>query len=119
VVITLAVDRGLEDTGQIRVYLTPTVVYFASVLGVAALLAFPNHTRATAAFCTCPIGVVGLIYSGVFLAGRGRKKIYYEQSDMIPYAGFPFVAYGLLVLGGTLLLHDAQRGLTIVAIGML
>jgi hypothetical protein len=66
VVITLAVDRGLEDTGQIRVHLTPTVVYFASVLGVAALLAFPNHTRTTAAFCTCLIGVMGLIYLGFF-----------------------------------------------------
>jgi hypothetical protein len=109
----------MEDTGRIRVYLTPTVVYFASVLGIAALLTFPNHTRLTASLCICLMGVVGLVYSGDFLAGRGRKKIYYEQSDLIHYAGFPFAAYGLVVLGGVLLLHDAQRGLTTVAIGML
>ena len=119
VLVTLAVDRGVEDTGQIRAYLTPTVVYFASVLGVAALLTFPNHTRLTATLCISLMGVVGLVYSGSFLIGRGRKKIYYEQSDLIHYAGFPFAAYGLLVLGGVLLLHEAQRGLTCVAVGML
>jgi hypothetical protein len=65
------------------------------------------------------MGVVGLVFSGDFLAGRGRKKIYYEPSDLIHYAGFPFAAYGLVVLGRVLLLHDAQRGLTTVAVGML
>src|SRR5271166_4286433 len=73
VLVTLAVDRGVEDTGQIRAYLTPTVVYFASVLGVAALLTFPNHTRLTATLCISLMGVVGLVYSGSFLIGRGRK----------------------------------------------
>jgi len=119
VIVTLALDKGLKDTGQIRAYLTPTVVYLVSVLGVAALLTFPNHTRLTATLCISLMGVVGLVYSGSFLIGRGRKKTYYEQSDLIPYSGFPFVAYGLLVFGGVLLLHDAQRGLTCVAVGML
>ncbi|MGA7926399.1 MAG: hypothetical protein WCA20_10400 [Candidatus Sulfotelmatobacter sp.] len=31
VVITLAAERRLGDNGRIRLYLTPTVVYFASV----------------------------------------------------------------------------------------
>jgi len=121
VVITLAAERkveGVEDTAKIRVYLTPTVVYFASVLGVAALLSFPNHTRLTATLCICLVGVAGLVYSGSILIG-GDKKSYVDRHDLIPHASLPFMAYGLLVLGGVLLLYDTQRGLTFVAVGML
>ena len=60
VIITLGAERREEDhTAQIRVYLTPTVVFFGSVLGVAALLTFPNHTRLTATLCICLAGVIG------------------------------------------------------------
>ena len=119
VVITLAAERRVADTAKIHIYLTPTIVYYASVLGVAALLTFPNHTRLTATLCICLVGVVGLVYSGSFFIGRGVKKSYYERRDLILYAVFPFAAYGLFVLGGVLLLHHPQRGLTLVAVGML
>lgn len=67
VVITLAAERmPLKDTPKIRVYLTPTVVYFASVLAVAALLTFPNHTRLTATLCICLAGVVGSLLGDQF-----------------------------------------------------
>lgn len=119
VVITLAAERmPLEDTSKIHIYLTPTVVFFGSVLEVAALLTFPNHTRLTATLCICLAGVVGLVYSGSLLIG-GVKKSYYERSDLIAYVVVPFAAYGLLVLGGVLLLHHPQRGLTFVAVSML
>jgi hypothetical protein len=119
VVITLAAERmPLEDTAKIRIYLTPTVVFFGSVLEVAALLTFPNHTRLTATLCIWLASAVGLVYSGSFLVGGGTKS-YYERSDLIPYVVVPFAAYGLLVLGGVLLLHHPQRGLTFVAVGML
>jgi hypothetical protein len=119
VVITLAAERRVEEAEtKIRMYLTPTAIYFASVLGVAALLTFPNHTRLTAAFCICLAGVVGLVYSGSNLIGGDRKN-YVDWHDRILYAVFPFAAYGLLVLGGALLLHFPQRGLTMMAVGML
>jgi hypothetical protein len=110
-------DRA-EGIAKVRVYLTPTVVYFASVLFVAALLIFPNHTRLTAALCVCILGGAGLLYSGWFLVG-GDKGTYGKRFDLITYAVLPFLAYGLLVSGGVLLLHDTQRGLTLAAIGML
>ena len=119
VVIALGAERmPLEETAKIRIYLTPTVVYFASVLLVAALLTFPNHTRLTATLCICLVGVAGLVYSGSILIG-GDKKSYVDRHDLIPHASLPFMAYGLLVLGGVLLLYDTQRGLTFVAVGML
>jgi hypothetical protein len=120
VIITLGAERSVEDgTGRIRMYLTPTVVYFASVLFLAALLTFPNHTRLTAASCICLAGAVGLVYSGTSLIGGGDKKSFGELHDRIAYAIVPFAAYGLVVFGGVLLPHDPQRGLTLVAVGML
>jgi len=118
VVITLGAN-SLRDFSKIRIYLTPTIVYFASVLFIAALLTFPDHTRLTAAVCICMSGVVGLFYSGLLLFRQWVKKSYYVLLDLIPYAGFPFVPYGLIVWGGALLLHHPQPGLTIVAAGML
>ena len=122
VIITLGAERGVkweDPTAKIRMYLTPTVIYFASVLFLAALLTFPNHTRLTATLCICLAGVVGLVYSGTSLIGGGDKKSFEERQDLISYAIVPFVAYGLLVVGAVLLLHHPQRGLTFVAVGML
>jgi len=76
VVITLGAERSVQDdTAKIRMYLTPTVLYFSTVLLLAALLTFPNHTRFTASLCICLVGVGGLVYSGSFLMGRRHKKI--------------------------------------------
>lgn len=119
VVITLAAERRPGDAAKIPLYLTPTVIYFASVLYLAALLTFPNHTRLTASLCTCLVGVAGLVYSGSFLIGRGGKKNYYGLHDRIVYAVVPFAAYGLHVFGGVLFFHAPQRGLTLVAASML
>jgi predicted permease len=118
VVITLAAERRRGDASKILIYLTPTVIYFASVLFLAALLIIPNHTRLTAALCMCLVGVVGLVYSGTSLLG-GDKKSFYERHDRLAYAIVPSAAYGLLVLGGGLFLHAPQCGLTLVASGML
>ena len=119
VVITLGAERRRQgDAAKISTYLTPTVIYFASVLGVAALLICPNHTRLTATLCICLAGFVGLLYSGTKLIG-GDKKSFVERRDRVPYGILPFGAYVLLVLGGVLLLHNPQRGLTLVAVGML
>ncbi|MGO9992526.1 MAG: hypothetical protein ACLPTF_08415 [Steroidobacteraceae bacterium] len=120
VVITLAAERRVGEASKIPIYLTPTGIYFASVVLLAALLSFPTHSRLTASFCICLVGVVGLVYSGAFFVRRGANTSYYELHDRIAYAAFPFAAYGLDVSGGVLfLLHDPQRGLTLVAVAML
>jgi len=119
VVITLAAERRSGDVAQIPVYLTPTILYFASVLYLAALLTIPNHTPLTASLCTCLGGVAGLVYSASLLFGRGGKKNYSGLQEWIDYTVVPIAAYGLYVFGGVLFFDAPQRGLTLVAAGML
>jgi hypothetical protein len=75
VVITMAAERRPGDTAKIPIYLTSTIIYFCSVLYLAALLAFPNHTRLRASICTCLVGVAGLVYSGPFLLGGAIRRV--------------------------------------------
>jgi hypothetical protein len=117
VVITLAAERGREDTPCIRICLTPAVIYFSSVLLLSALLTVPNQTRLSAVLCICLEGIAGLGYSG-FLAIR-RGAFYESRSDLFPYAVFPLAAYALMIAGGLLLLARPQIGLDLVAAGML
>lgn len=39
--------------------------------------------------------------------------------NLTAVCGLPFVAYGLAILGASLMLHEAQRGLIFIAVGML
>ena len=120
VVVTLAADRGRNDAPRIRIYLTPAVIYFTSVLLMSALLTVPDQTRLTAVICICLVGTAGLGYSGSLAIRRGAGNAFYEQhSDLFPYVVFPFAAYALMVTGGLLLLRRAQIGLDLVAAGIL
>jgi hypothetical protein len=120
VVITLAAERGRKDAPRIRIYLTPTVIYFSSVLLLSALLTVPNQTRLSAVTCICLEGIAGLGYSGSLAIRRGAGSAYYvERRDLFPYVVFPFAAYALMVAGGLLLFRRLQLGLDLVAAGML
>jgi hypothetical protein len=116
VIITLVAERGRKDTASIRIYLTPTVIYFSSVLLISALLTVPNQTRLTAVICICLEGIAGLGYSGSLAI---RRASYEQYSDLFPYVVFPFAAYALMLAGGLLLLQRAQIGLDLVAAGTL
>jgi membrane protein CcdC involved in cytochrome C biogenesis len=117
VVITLAAERRRGDTLAIKIYLTPAVIYFSSVLLISALLTVPNQTRLTAVICICLEGIAGLGYSGFLAIRRGAG--YYQRSDLFPYVVFPLAAYALIVAGGLLLLRKPQISLDLVAAGML
>jgi membrane protein CcdC involved in cytochrome C biogenesis len=116
ILITLAADKRPKDVRKVGLYLTPTVIYFGSVLLIAALMTFPNQSRFTATLCNCGAGALGLLYSASMVV---RKEKFLNRWDGFTYVACPLAAYGLIVWGGLILDHTAQRGLTLVAVGML
>jgi hypothetical protein len=120
VVITAAAERRPNEGFKIRLYLTPVVVSFGSVLGMAALLAVPSQTSLSAAVCCCLMSVAGVFYCGsLMLRRRASGRSYEVASDRIPYAALPLAGYVLLGIGGAMLPGGPQLGLDVVAGGVL
>ena len=108
VVITLAAERAqAKETSKIRLYLTPTVVYFGSVLCLAAVLTFPTQSRLSAAVCCSVAGTAGIVYAISTLLGSRGETRFYERRDVIRYVLLPAGAYGLLIAGGAMLIAYA------------
>lgn len=102
VVITLAAGRAsVSDAGKIRVYLTPTVVYLASVLYFAAVLTFPTQSRLSAGVCCCLGGAAGIVYPISMLFGSSGAGRFYEREDLFYYVASPSAAYALIIVGDT------------------
>jgi len=119
VAITLAAERGRKDISSLKTYLTPTVVYFTSVLLMSATLCIPTQTRLTTVICICFGSIAGLAYAVSLLIRRGASVSFYERSDLFPYVVFPLAAYALILAGGLLLPRTPQIGPNLVAAGML
>jgi hypothetical protein len=116
VVITVAAEKRPNEGFKIHLYLTPVVVSFGSILGIAALLAVPNHTPLTAAICCCVMSAIGVIYcASLLLRRRAPGRSYEVASDLVLYAVLPLAAYVLLGIGGAMLPQRPQRCLDIVA----
>jgi len=117
VVITLAAEReGKGNAPKIRIYLTPNVIYFSSVLLISALLTIPGQTRLSAIICICLGGTIGLVYSGFLGVRRGPGSAFYqERADLFPYIVFPFAGYALMVAGGLLLSQRGPIGFDLIA----
>jgi hypothetical protein len=119
VVITFAPDRrNVNDRGKISAYLTPTIVHFSTILLIAAVLSFPNHTKNTAAYCICTSDFLGLIYGASLLSRKSIATNFFQVGDQILYIAIPLIIYCLFIFAGVLLLYRAQLGLTILAVGM-
>lgn len=121
VVITLAAERRpASEVKWIRVYLTPTVTYFTSVLLLAGALTFPTQSRLSVTVCCCVEGIAGVVYALWLLRGKPLGARFRERGDSWYYSLLPAAAFGVLVGGGaTLYVSDTSAGLTLVAVSML
>lgn len=128
VVIALIADAQLARRGEgLRIFITPTMVHFGSVLGIAALLAIPGHTRASIAACMGVSGLLGTIYSAdttyrMYLLHRSRADYVPVLSDWLWNTALPLACYlGLAAAGGFALLRPsaALYGIGVVALVLL
>lgn len=118
VVITLIASTpqksDLADAGA--AFSTPTIVQFASVLGISALVAAPWHVPLPPLVLLAVGGLVGTIYSIRNLLLMRRQSAYVPgPSDWIFYAVLPTSAYALLTAASLVSCWQLDAGLFGVA----
>ncbi len=104
----------------VRAFVTPTVVFFSSIVVVAAIMAMPTLPAAAVATVLAVGGVGGLAYMIVIRGHQMWRNSSLDWLDWWWYISLPFLTYlltivaaaviwlrgafGLLLLGGTMLL---------------
>ena len=105
VVIALVSDAQTVKLSGLRAYITPTVVHFCSVLGIAALLNVPGQTPASLGFCLGDGNFDhGVSYGiGTILQLHRNRPLYVPVAeDWIWNAMLPTLCYLMLLIAGTL-----------------
>jgi hypothetical protein len=123
IVITIASEGMSSRTASstrllgLRAFITPTVVHFASSLGLSALLAVPAQTARSLAICLAVGGVAGLAYAGNILRWMRSMHADYEPqiSDWVWNLLLPALAYGSLLGAAALLLRQMSAALYVAA----
>jgi hypothetical protein len=87
----------------LRIFVTPTIVHFGSVLGLAAYLCMPGQGLVSLSSGLVLGGGAGLLYS-LFISTQLRTKEYVPVlEDWIWNAVLPPLAYGALLVMGLLI----------------
>jgi len=100
VVMTLIADRPQQGSAEGgAAFATPTVVHFAAVLLLSAILRVPWESMATLAAMWGSVGWIGVVYGGVVIR-RMRKVTTYKPDleDWIFHALLPLLAYAVIAI---------------------
>jgi hypothetical protein len=102
-----------------RVFATPTIVHFSSVLVIAAVLSMPRHTRVTLGSSLVGIAAVMLVYVSLIMLRAWRQDVYTpDLEDRLWHFAFPGIAYaGMLVAGVSA--YSSDSALYVVAASVL
>jgi hypothetical protein len=98
VVIALASDTKRVNFPALRTYVSPIIVHFGVVLGLAAYLSMPHQGTFTLSLGFGITGAAGLVYIAVIAASIGKISKGYVPvlEDWIWNAVLPAVAYGVM-----------------------
>lgn len=101
VVLSLLANRGVASDAAdgAAAFSTPTIVHFATVLGLSAILSAPWHGMEIVAVPWGIMGFGGAVYT-VMVARRMRAQTLYqpEFEDWLFHILIPVAAYGMLAL---------------------
>jgi F0F1-type ATP synthase assembly protein I len=104
VVMTLITQKAPPRAEEAHAaFATPTIVHFAAVLLLSALLSAPWQEAISVAWILGFIGVIGVVYM-IVVAGRMRVQTAYATNfwDWIYYVLLPLGAYAILALSAFL-----------------
>jgi hypothetical protein len=104
VVIALVSEAQSVRWSGLRAYITPTVVHFCSVLGIATLLNVPGQTASSLGLCLDVAGLTGVGYSIGTVVHLYRNRSLYTPvaEDWIWNAWLPTLCYLALLIAGML-----------------
>jgi hypothetical protein len=99
IVITLAAEARRVNPNGLKVFITPTIVHFVTVLGAAAYLSMPRQTLLSVSVGSGLAGVAGLGYVGMIVTRMRRMDGAYVPvlEDWIWHAMVPALAYGSML----------------------
>ena len=117
VVVSLSTRAAAERREEgVRAFVTPTVVFFATVLAVGALMTVPSISAGVLG-SVLALGGLGLL--GYMFSRRGHK-IWKENAlgrdDWLAYIGLPVLCYALLLLAGVCVWARAPFGLELLGL---
>jgi len=98
VVIALSADSKRVNFTGLRAYVTPIIVHFAVVLGLAAYLSMPHQDVLSLSLGFGVTGAAGLVYVAFIARGIGHISKQYVPvgEDWIWNVVLPALAYGAL-----------------------
>jgi hypothetical protein len=99
VVIAIASDAKRINMNALRVYVTPTIVHFSTVLALAAYVSMPHQGVTTLSLGFGAAGAAGLLYAAFIAASIGRLGGTYipVAEDYTWNAVLPAMVYGTLL----------------------
>jgi hypothetical protein len=104
VVIALAADAHMARLSGLRVFVSPTVIHFASVLWVSALVSVPGHTPLSLGLCMLVSGAIGVVYGARTLWRMWRFEDYDAVAEDWTFNGImPLLAYLAIAVAGTMI----------------
>lgn len=101
-----------------RLYLSPIILHYASVLFVSLVILIPALGNSMLGAIIALCGVVGLVGS-VVITVRLFRDTKSEFVDRFAYGAWPFVAYAGVASAGILVMRSSQRAPIILAASLL
>jgi hypothetical protein len=111
---------SLDRRAPLRIFLTATVVHFASVLAASLIVLLPLASWPLLGAMVLICGLVGLAYSGLALRDSVRDGLIVniDWEDRTWYGLLPFVAYVAELSAGFVLACGAAAGCAVLACSM-
>jgi hypothetical protein len=121
VVLTLISERTrLRAADASSAFASPSVVHFAVVLAVSAVLSAPWHTLGIVSVLAALVGIAGIIYT-LIVARRMRRQTVYRPvlEDWLFHALFPLLGYAMLAISAFVATHNTRRALFLIGVATL
>lgn len=113
VVLTLISERTqIREPSATDAFATPSVVHFAIVLVLSAVLSAPWRGVAGIAVCAALLGVAGIIYTLIVARRLRTQKVYKPVfEDWAFHVLLPLIAYGMVALSAYIVTQNTRRAL--------